>query len=666
MQDIVLFSVPYIEPTAPSAGPALLKGYLVTQGFAVTAYDWNVEFKKHINDPTLYGEFIAYWTGGNKTAMSKHSLKRYHDFLEDYAKKFAEIKTRWLGFGVFSDHSRQCLFDLLTHLKQQDLGTTRIVVGGHGLDVVYLDSISHLIDAYILGEGEIALRELLRENFSYPGINSASVQIDDLDQLGYADYSDYDLTNGYDLWYDSPMIQITGSRGCVRSCSFCEVPSIWKKYRYRSGTSLANEIITNHEKTGIRHFYFTDSLINGNVKQLMEMMSILTKYKQDTGSDLTWGGQWISRPQKGLPKDYYKLIKSSGGFNLSIGVETGSDAVREHMKKGFTNQDLDLEMEQFSRHGIRCGFFILLGYPTETEKDFKDTLRMFKRYTKYVADGTLIGVAIGNGYFAGAKTPIILEGQEVKYLDNNNSVKWVSTTTNSNFMENIRRRLIAQKVLNSLKWPSSNIEYELRGVISNSNLYFDKQDKPLVEELIRNKNLEPDQEFLAEIEPHAYEISVTLLGVAGETDPVVDIQINNVKYQNLLVQGLQTFTFKVDQARKRNLVKIALVNKTNLDTVLQHGQIVKDKHVKIENLTIHGSRFAQPFLLMQGKVKTKAAGWQAYRDGLYVQDDCYSLYFENPVHPYFIKKNKYYFETRNQFAKDMLQKVTNLFHDFVN
>jgi hypothetical protein len=89
MQDIVISSVPYIEPTAPTAAPALLKGYLITQGFEVTAYDWNLEFKRYINDPDLYGELIAYWTGTNRSAMRESTRQQYHTALEHFAKKFA-------------------------------------------------------------------------------------------------------------------------------------------------------------------------------------------------------------------------------------------------------------------------------------------------------------------------------------------------------------------------------------------------------------------------------------------------------------------------------------------------------------------------------------------------------------------------------------------------
>jgi hypothetical protein len=668
MYDIIILSTPYIAFTAPAAAPALLKGYLTTQGFSVLAQDYNVVIKNKINNDLMFGELVTYWTSEyNTITLNEETQKVYDLLLEYYANEFASHNTRWIGFSVFSTHSRKFLEDFLPYFQRANSKKTKVVLGGHGLDVIWVDLVSQYIDAYISGEGDIALKELLNGNFTYPGINSPGVQIDDLDQLGFADYSDYDLTIGYETWYDGPMIQITGSRGCVRDCSFCDVSSIWKKFKYRTGNSVAQEIIQNYERTGIKNFYFTDSLINGNVKELMNMMRILTEYKQRTGAEILWGGQWIARSQRGLSKDYYSLIKSSGGFNLTVGVETGSDSVRAHMKKNFTNEDLDVEMEQFDQHGIVCGFFIILEYPTETEEDFKDTLRMFKRYTKYVASGTITGVAIGRGYTAGTNTPIA-KLNVYSFLDDDQSPsrerhKWKSTVTNANYLENIRRRLITQKVLNSYKWPSSDLEYELMPIITKSDLLFDKRDQHRVDELLLIKNLDIDPEFIPVTVPEMLDVEITLVGNKGNNYPTVDIQLNQYMHANLTVMDEQTFKFQVKDCRKRNLIKISLTNKGQFDTLVENGKIIADKNVFIKEFLINGVRIRQPDLLIDGRVKF-ATGDNAKHDGLYA-NGTYTFYFENPVNDYFIKKRKFYFESKLDSTKNLLNKIFKMFNEFV-
>ena len=663
MLDIIIVSVPYIEYSAPPAAPATLKGYLNKLGMSSAARELNIEFRNQLKDPEMIGEMINYWTKIVSTLTSR-SNSRYHTLLDQYAKELCATPTRWIGLSIFSDDSHVFVLDFLKYLNKYLPSDCKILLGGHGVNIKILEPAGPYIHAYIKGEGELALKELLQGNFDYPGINSNGKQIDDLDQLGYTDYSDYDLNAGYDSWYGGEiMIPITGSRGCVRDCSFCNVGSIWNKYKYRSGKSVTTEIIHNYEVHGLKNFYFTDSLINGNVKELKNMMRHLTEYRERTGADIRWGGQWIVRSQRELPKDYYQLIKSSGGFNITMGVETGSDSVRAHMKKNFTNKDLDAEMEQFSRHRISCGFFIMIGYPTETEKDFQDTLKMFSRYTKYVADGTIVGLAIGRGYIHIDGSPIKQDTNIISFTTPGNNKKWKSNVANSNYLESIRRRLVAQNLLNNLEWPSTNLEYELRPILKNSGILFDVTDRPLVDDLLSIKNVEVDPNLLSHSSPNEFEIEISCEGSKSTSWPTIDIQINNTYYQNIEVQGIQTFKFRVLDKKKRNLVRISLTNKDQNDTILENGVIVSDKFVKLHEFKIDGVRVDADHLYLHGRVN--ADGQRLKQNGLY-KNSTYTFYFENPVHKFFIRRRKYYFKDKLETTRFLLDKVSSLFDDFVN
>jgi radical SAM superfamily enzyme YgiQ (UPF0313 family) len=658
MVDILITSIPYIAYTAPAAAPAALKGHLISQGFTAKAIDLNIEFRNSViaTNSDILPALVNYWCTIDKKPELPEDVKSiYSDLLDHWAKKLCETDTAWIGLSVFSAHSYHFLVDILEHIQKFNHKKIKLVVGGYGLDVIFIESLSHLIDYYILGEGEFALINLLKGNLDYPGINSTGTQILDLDSIGFPDYSDYNLSDNYQNWYDGPMIQVTGSRGCVRNCSFCNVGAIWEKYKYRSGATVAQEIIENHKKTGINHFYFTDSLINGNLRELMVMMRTLAEYKQTTGSKLTWGGQWITRSQRGLPKDYYQLIKASGGYNITMGVETGSDVVRAHMKKNFTNNDLDSEMEMFSKHRITVGFFMILGYPTETEQDFFDTLDMFKRYTKYVADGTLIGIAIGRGYISTKNIPM----NSLNIVEDMPGGKWKSKVTKSNYLENIRRRIIAQKVLQDHGWPSSDLDYELRSLFHLIPGYFNSTTKAEIAELLVSKNINIPDQFQMCNSPKSYDVELQLEGNPGlDSYPYVEIVVNNKQYYSGFVQGQQCIKFTVDDKRKRNLLQISMTNKTNVDTVIENGKIIKDKSIKFEYFLLDGIRIPQDILYLQGCVKnsnhTKEKSAGLYKNSKFL------LYFENPTSTYFIKKHRYYF-TEQYKDSGILNKLSDLF-----
>lgn len=652
--DIAIASIPYIGYSSPPAAPALLKGHLLKHNFTTKVFEFNIEFKNFFTNKADLGDLINYWSNVSQT-LPKELDCQYQQRLKECAERMIASNAKWLGVSVFSRDSVKFAADFLPYLSQLKFSNQKILLGGHGLTALVLDDWSAYYDCYISGDGENALVELLKGNWSYPGINSSGIQISNLDDIGWPDYSDYDLKAGYESWYDdTTLIPITGSRGCVRDCSFCNVGAIWEKFKYRSGIGVAQEIIHNYEKTKHQHFYFTDSLINGNVRELMVMMRELAKYRETTGADISWGGQWISRKQKGLPKEYYKLIAASGARNLTIGVETGSDQVREHMKKGFTNQDLDAEMEQFSKHGITCGFFIVVGYPTETEEDFKDTLRMLKRYVKYVADGTLIGVGTGSGFIPDATTP--LAKQNIVHLyDANSNIRWKST--HSNHLENVRRRLLIQKVLNNLSYPSNDVEYELLPILKKSSTLFSEQDKELAQELLPITNTDVDLDFLAPTKPEEVNLELLLEGSPGETLPDITIRINNTVLFSGLIDGIQQFCYTIQDRRWRNLLTITLNNKIG-DLSIKESH----KQVLIKELVINGSRFRHDKIYMMGRVKSQQE--KKFGNGLF-SNGSLKIFFKNPVHKYFIKQQSFFFESRYVSNKALIDKVSALFEHFV-
>ena len=132
--------------------------------------------------------------------------------------------------------------------------------GGSGIntDRVFAEELyaRRIIDAYIKGDGEESLVELLKGNLDYAGINGEQpTQIKNLDTLAFPDYSDYELsfyTNKKGL----QALPITGSRGCVRNCTFCDVNENEggpKFFTY--GSSIAGEIKHLHKPIKATAFF---------------------------------------------------------------------------------------------------------------------------------------------------------------------------------------------------------------------------------------------------------------------------------------------------------------------------------------------------------------------------------------------------------------------------
>ena len=656
--DLCVISIPYILTNLPPAAPAILKGHLQSRGFRVTTKEYNLETKLAINDEQLMSRLVNYWLD-DTYVLSPEDNARYHQVLEMLSDDLIDVKSKWFGISVFTKDSIRFCKDFLPYIAKKKSLESKILLGGHGVSEPFIAQIQQFVDVVINGEGELALEQLLTGNMSYPGINSPGQQIMDLDELGPPDYSDYPKLNQYDNFYSGLTVQITGSRGCVRDCSFCDVAHFWPKFRFRSGAKIAQDIIQMYEKTNIQNYFFTDSLINGNVKELMIMMQILSEYRKNTGAKFSWGGQWIARKQRGLPKNYYQLIKDSGGFNVTIGVETGSDAVRAHMKKGFTNHDLDLELEQFSKYGITCSFYIIIGYPTETQEDFFDTLNMFKKYTKYVADGTLVGLILGGGFQILPNTPLAKEKNKIWKIEQENITQWSSLVTKIDYLESIRRRIMAQQVIENLKWPTNNVIYELSKLlialksISKPSEDTDKWQTNMFELVSKN--------YALPVDPDQFTIGLSLTGTSGYNDwPIIDIKVNSkIVVENFMVENDQTVQIKIPYSKKRNILSIHFKNKTSKDTVVENNIILRDKSVIINEILFDNVRVRHDDLYQQGfmevnKTRTKSAG-------LYLANSVYKFYFENPVIPFFLKSKKGYFSKQVDENKQSINQLVDFF-----
>jgi len=180
------------------------------------------------------------------------------------------------------------------------------------------------------------------------------------------------------------IIQI--SQGCLNFCTFCATkPARGELKSYRIG-DIKREVEKAVEG-GCKIIYLTsqDNGCYGFDKNtnLAKLLNILTKvngnYKIRVG---------MANPQH-IKKIKKELIKSMENEKiqkfLHIPVQSGSDKVLKNMKRGHTAEDFVLIAKEFRKAFPRKKFKdstiatdIIVGYPTETDADFQDTLDLIK------------------------------------------------------------------------------------------------------------------------------------------------------------------------------------------------------------------------------------------------------------------------------------------------
>ena len=438
MTRTAILTIPRIEPHRPPTGAAIVAKVCKDQGHDVICYDLNIEFFHYCKKINVdYYNFDTIWD--NIALPDSAQEKILKEFIDHWSEYIGQKNFDRILVSVFGLSGRYFSEQFLAKLRP--LTTAIISAGGMGVSYTGLKKDSEsfgarlrrlgLVNDYITGEGEVVLVKYF-DGKEGPGINNEIPhQVEDLDSLPWPDYSFYDLDRYDYLTNNEREVFITGSRGCVRKCTYCDIERYWPKFRYRSGQNIADEIIHNYETYGVTRFYFTDSLVNGSLKAFRDMCNKLAAYNFPT--PIHWGGQYIFRPKSVMSDNDFKMIKAAGGDLFFVGLETGSDRVRFEMGKKFTNDDIDYQLEQFSINRIKVTPLMFTGYITETLEDHQANLDIFPRWQRFVADGTINGIELGSNLIIlpGAPLERMIDSHGLTFMmDSNNepiSNLWQST-----------------------------------------------------------------------------------------------------------------------------------------------------------------------------------------------------------------------------------------------
>jgi hypothetical protein len=406
----VILTIPRVAALRPAAAPAIIKSILNSYNLESKILDLNIDyftdFKNSI-DPTVFNNIDEYLFVKNKI-LDNQARSLFNTFINNWINNIIDLNPEKVFISVFSWQAQKFVEEFLTIFRKKS--KIEVIVGGQGLIREENGSYSlkptfahylkdqRLIDHWIRGEAETTIPELIKGNYFAAGIDTDFLaERSNVQDHAYMDFSDFDISK-YQSGYETGVLPMETSRGCVRNCVFCDIPTMAGGFRFKRGNRLAAEMIHYYETYGVRNYFFHDALCNGSVRDFRLFNQTLVDYYQAHNLPdryFTYSSHAIVHSKKAFKPADFKVMSQAGAETMVIGVETGSDRVRAHMKKGFTTQDLDYNMEQYSKNKMQVYLLIIIGFPTETDRDFQDTLDMLTRYQRYVANGTIIGVNLG-------------------------------------------------------------------------------------------------------------------------------------------------------------------------------------------------------------------------------------------------------------------------------
>ncbi|MBI3547460.1 MAG: radical SAM protein [Elusimicrobia bacterium] len=242
-------------------------------------------------------------------------------------------------------------------------------------------------DYHVVGEDDLVLPRVLEavgagrtgelaSQFKVSGkiIDSRDGSIPaDLDQLPFYDFTDFDFSR----YADPQMMRLNVSRGCPKRCAFCIDWIVVRKFRCMSGERWFEEYLCQMKRhPGVRHFRHYDRLLNGDLRSLERFTDLMLG--QFDAPPVHWGGDCVVMPEMG--EGLLTKMARAGCNNLGVGFESGSERVRRSMDKGFfSNADAEAFLRACKASGIGATVNVIVGFPTETEADFLETLGFIER-----------------------------------------------------------------------------------------------------------------------------------------------------------------------------------------------------------------------------------------------------------------------------------------------
>ena len=394
---VLLVSLPKHTIDYPPLGIAYLKAYLEKDGISCKCIDFNLKFYRLTKKIRLQMSNLKYDTiFKNEESFKKFCDEGFYGVMEEWTKEILSLKPKFIGFSLTSPMVYFPLKYISKKIKASN-PEIKIIFGGPSCksDGEYFIR-NKYADIIILGRGEKALGKTIKSlendmNLDYiKGIiyikgdkviqNSGEELIQNLDSLPFPSFDDFELEKYHNK---SPLssvcyLPITASVGCTRNCKFCRYNFYWKKFLIRSPENVFNEMKYQKYRHGTCVFAFTDAMLNSDLNFLEKLCDLIIESKEI----FFWGTNFGLKD--GIKREIIEKMAKAGCNYVLIGLESGSEKVRSDMLKPSTNREAVRQLKLLNDAGImKIRLNFIIGYPSETEEDFKDTMSFIKENEKY-------------------------------------------------------------------------------------------------------------------------------------------------------------------------------------------------------------------------------------------------------------------------------------------
>jgi len=353
-------------------------------------------------EPPLWCRLLARFVRGRGYSVEIIDAEAEEIGIDAVADQVAARNPRLVGMVVFghqpSASTQQMAAAAPTCLTIKALNPEQriIIIGGHPAALPERTLREVAVDFVCNSEGPITVQELLdvlragepydfakvqglvwqdngqiRNNISPPLIKDLDKDLhgNAWDLLPMGKYRAHNWQCFADLETRKPYASIYTSLGCPYKCTFCciNAPFGTNRYRMRSPQAVATEIDHLYNAYGVKTYKIIDEMFVLNERHVLALCDELIARNYDLN---IWA---YARVDTVRPHMLEKLRKAGVRW-LALGIESGSEHVRDGAEKSFTQSEIVDIVRQIQQAGINVIGNFIFGLPDDNLATMQQTL----------------------------------------------------------------------------------------------------------------------------------------------------------------------------------------------------------------------------------------------------------------------------------------------------
>jgi magnesium-protoporphyrin IX monomethyl ester (oxidative) cyclase len=339
-------------------GVAYIAAVLEQNGYEVKILDCAAE---GYGEMTTYDSEIRY-------GLTDYQIKR----------RLEEFKPDLVGVSCMFSNKAFDAHNVCRIVKEWNKDCITVMGGSHPTALPEETLHDHNVDYVVQGEGELAL-QWYAANFKRKTINCIPIQNLNSLPLPARHLLPMDIylsgQSAHSGLKNTPMANISTSRGCPGRCSFCAIRATFgDNYRERSPENVLAEIDHLIKTYHIRELHIEDDNFTANKKRAMAILQGIIDRKYNLSINSPSGLAIFAMDEELLDK-----MKEAGYYSVSFAIESGVPWVLKELMHKHVDLEKAKRLVKYARSiGLKVKAFFILGMPGENKVTMHQTVEFAK------------------------------------------------------------------------------------------------------------------------------------------------------------------------------------------------------------------------------------------------------------------------------------------------